>query len=658
MENAEQAIRDLIEQNRVLSQQQSDLAARFDQAGATIQQLQTELQQQRAADVRVRGVGDRPVGGIDTRNLGKPEIFNGEAAKWRDWSLVLRSYISAVDHNAVALMNRAEVSPNPVLNLTLDAAAAAISAQLYYVLVMTCRGTALDRVVNAGHSEGLEAWRQLQLANDPRTGTRHAGMLLELLSYSFEGDVLARLEAFERDLAKYETSTGERMPAGIKIGTVVRQSPEGALRQHLIMNMDRFQTWEAFKHEIQNVKRAQAAAQSGPMPMNIDSLQQADPEALQGIANQLLSLAKGKGKTKGKKGKGKGKQKGNQSGSPCPICNRSGHTRSECWYQTAGQSHPQHSPSKGKGKGGGGKGKGKGGDSRQCWTCGQAGHVASQCPRRGSNLHQVGYDVGAQNWYESPQQPAQQQQPDPYAVNPLPYAANPPPYIQHAGNPLHAVTPHAASPQAASPLHPAATPPGMNYAHTYAPSTQGLYLTSLDRDDAIMGSVMPAGGGPGPRSDPRGGQRFSIGIDSGAAASALPSALCSDYPVNRLAPGTGDTFRSATGQAVIDQGSTNIIVSTNGEVRGLNMRRLETSKPLLSVYDMCKAGQKVVFEIADNGADMSHSVCRHSGKVTRFTLRNNVWDLDVTAIPFNASKLYASNDSTRYLCPFPGQAQP
>ena len=109
---------------------------------------------------------------------------------------------------------------------------------------------------------------------------------------------------------------------------------------------------------------------------------------------------------------------------------------------------------------------------------------------------------------------------------------------------------------------------------------------------------------------------------------------------------------------MIDQVSTNIIVSTNGEVRGLNMRRLETSKPLLSVYDMCKAGQKVVFEIADNGADMSHSVCRHSGKVTRFTLRNNVWDLDVTAIPFNASKLYTSNDSTRYLCPFPGQAQP
>ena len=249
MENAEQTVRELIEQNRVLSQQQQDLAARFDQAGVTIQQLQTELQQQRVADIRVRG-GGPAAGGIDTRNLGKPETFDGEAAKWRDWSLVLRSCISAVDHNAVALMNRAEASANPVLNLTLDAAAAAISAEFYYVLLMTCRGTALDRVVNAGSSEGFEAWRQLQLANDPRTGTWHAGMLLELLPYSFEGDILARLEAFERDLAKYETSTGERMPAGIKIGTVVRQSPEGALRQHLIMNVDRFPIWEAFKHEI------------------------------------------------------------------------------------------------------------------------------------------------------------------------------------------------------------------------------------------------------------------------------------------------------------------------------------------------------------------------------------------------------------------------
>ena len=162
---------------------------------------------------------------------------------------------------------------------------------------------------------------------------------------------------------------------------------------------------------------------------------------------------------------------------------------------------------------------------------------------------------------------------------------------------MHAVTPHAATPQAANPLTPAATPPGMNYTHTYAPATQGLYLSSLDRDDAIIGSVTPAGGGPGPRSDLQGGQRFSIGIDSGAAASALPSALCSDYPISRLAPGTGDKYRSATGQAVIHQGSTNTIVSTNGEVRGFNMRGFETSKPLLSVYGMCKAGQEVVFKM-------------------------------------------------------------
>ena len=277
IENPEQALRDLIEQNRIVNQQFQDLTARFDRAGETILQLQAELRQQRAANVPV---GRPPVQGLDTRSLGKPEVFSGESTKWRDSSIVLKSYISAADHNANALLAHAEASREPVLNVALDAASSAISSQLYYVLIMTCRGPALDRVVNSGPGEGLEAWRQLTLANDPQTGTRHAGMLLELLPYSFEGDILARLEAFERDLAKYEQSTGERMPAGIKIGTVVRQSPEGALRQRLIMNMDRFQTWEVFKHEIQNVKRAQAAAQSGPSPMNLDSLEGQSPETL------------------------------------------------------------------------------------------------------------------------------------------------------------------------------------------------------------------------------------------------------------------------------------------------------------------------------------------------------------------------------------------
>ena len=78
IENPEQALRDLIEQNRIVNQQFQDLTARFDRAGETILQLQAELRQQRAANVPV---GRPPVQGLDTRSLGKPEVFSGESTK-------------------------------------------------------------------------------------------------------------------------------------------------------------------------------------------------------------------------------------------------------------------------------------------------------------------------------------------------------------------------------------------------------------------------------------------------------------------------------------------------------------------------------------------------------------------------------------------------
>jgi hypothetical protein len=657
IENPEQVLRDLVEQNRVVTQQYQDLAARFERAGETINQLQAELQQQRAAGVPV---GRPPAAhGLDTRNLGKPDVFSGETSKWRDWSIVLRSYISAADHNATALLAHAETSREPVRNLALDAASSAISSQLYYVLVMTCRGPALDRVVNSGPGEGLEAWRQLTLANDPRTGTRHAGMLLELLSFSFEGDILARLEAFERDLAKYEQSTGERMPAGIKIGTVVRQSPEGALRQHLIMNMDRFQTWESFKHEIQNVKRAQAAAQSGPSPMNLDTLENATPESLTGLANQILSLAKGKGKGKGKN---KGKGKSNQSASPCPICNKPGHTKSECWYQTAGKGQPQQS-AKGKSKGKGKTKGGRGNDTRQCWHCNQTGHISSQCPQR-RNIHEVAADPHAgthdQYYHGQWQYPAPPQQGH--------YAANPQGHYPNAGNPLHAVTPHAATPHAVTPhaATPHAATPQATNGNSYQNTNpaQAMYITTLEREMRIDGVAAGAGTIPNTASRPYGGPHpttVSFGIDSGAAASVIPPTMCFDYPLHRD-DRYGERYRSASGHTVIDQGRRDVYVAMQGATKMLRMRVLDTTKPLISVYDLCKTGHRVVFEIDEQGNDLSHAVrTREPYHTYKFTRRNNVWDLDVSPIPHSAMDNYFESEGEsvqRYLCPFPGQARP
>ncbi len=106
-------------------------------------------------------------------------------------------------------MARAEISVEATLTVNMDADEAGMSSQLYYMLVMICKGSALTRVMNAGPEEGLEAWRSWVLYYEPSSQTRSAGLLLELLAYDFEGDVSGKLVAFERDIFCYEQSSKE-----------------------------------------------------------------------------------------------------------------------------------------------------------------------------------------------------------------------------------------------------------------------------------------------------------------------------------------------------------------------------------------------------------------------------------------------------------------
>eukprot|EP00971_Amphidinium_carterae_P308338 6127425-Amphidinium_carterae.1 len=112
--------------------------------------------------------------------------------------------------------------------------------------------------------------------------------------------------------------------------------PESALRQHLILNLERWNSYERLRQEIENIARAQVASSGAAMPMDLGALGQG---------------------TKGSKGKGQGRGgKGDQSSSqlgPCHVCGKRGHLARDCWQNQ----------SKGKGKGkdkGKPKGNGKG----------------------------------------------------------------------------------------------------------------------------------------------------------------------------------------------------------------------------------------------------------------------------------------------------------
>ena len=201
----------------------------------TIGELQAGLQQarQEAADARVAaeaaaaGTGTRRSDGdrlaTELKTIGKPEQFDGVKPPWRDWSVVFKAFTGATNPDMAEAMRDAVRSQSPVLCSVLASAdLVALSRQLGYWLIQTCRGQALDVVLNAGELEGLEAWRQLYMRFEPQAVSRYAGQLMGLLSWDFGGDLMVRLEAFEREISLYESSSGEVLTPAMRIGIILR----------------------------------------------------------------------------------------------------------------------------------------------------------------------------------------------------------------------------------------------------------------------------------------------------------------------------------------------------------------------------------------------------------------------------------------------------
>ena len=76
------------------------------------------------------------------------------------------------------------------------------------------------------HQKALGAWRQLARKREPSSGTRHAGLLVELLGYRFEGDLTERLEVFARDNRRYAKSSNEPLSERIRVGVLMTRIPE------------------------------------------------------------------------------------------------------------------------------------------------------------------------------------------------------------------------------------------------------------------------------------------------------------------------------------------------------------------------------------------------------------------------------------------------
>eukprot|EP00971_Amphidinium_carterae_P079004 1563205-Amphidinium_carterae.1 len=110
--------------------------------------------QQQAANVSGPVGGTLATGTVDTRALGKPEVFEGVEAKWHDFRVVFKAYCSCVNQRLGMLMTNVEgkITGN-YPNSGLDQRDASCSVQLYYILLLLCRQQPLTLIINAGEQE-------------------------------------------------------------------------------------------------------------------------------------------------------------------------------------------------------------------------------------------------------------------------------------------------------------------------------------------------------------------------------------------------------------------------------------------------------------------------------------------------------------------------
>ena len=282
-----------------------------------VQNVQAQLMVSEAARTNLqaqverlgRTSGERKIG-VGTRNLGRPSQFNGTDSAWRDWSVVFRSYAALMHPALKDEMQRAERLSTAETNAGL------LEGEQVQALPFA---SAQHFGTSSGSCDECWVSRRLVERYDPHIRSRTAGQLLSLLQFDFSGDMLAKLEAYERDLALYDQASGEKISDGLRVGIVLNRVTDTELATHLLWNSERFQTWALFRRELVDVLRARAAASgayqmrrgandSNTAPMEIDALD-----------------SKGKG---GKKGMGKGKEKTDKD--VCLKCGPRGHWAKNC----------------------------------------------------------------------------------------------------------------------------------------------------------------------------------------------------------------------------------------------------------------------------------------------------------------------------------------
>ena len=102
--------------------------------------------------------------------------------------------------------------------------------------------------------------------------TLFTGQRQSILSFSFQGDMVERITAWELEIATFECDSGKFLDDKIKVGAVLVRLPESKLETHLLLRVDKLKKWTAFRDEVVAVARATAVVETQPTPMDIGAV--------------------------------------------------------------------------------------------------------------------------------------------------------------------------------------------------------------------------------------------------------------------------------------------------------------------------------------------------------------------------------------------------
>eukprot|EP00971_Amphidinium_carterae_P333261 6467907-Amphidinium_carterae.1 len=104
------------------------------------------------------------------------------------------------------------------------------------MLALSTTGRALEKVRSCRYAEGLECWRVLHQAYEPRQPQRFSAMLSSLLKVELKDPLDISIEQWERDISVYEQQSTERLADNIKLAILQSNMQVPRIKEHLTLN--------------------------------------------------------------------------------------------------------------------------------------------------------------------------------------------------------------------------------------------------------------------------------------------------------------------------------------------------------------------------------------------------------------------------------------